>query len=181
MKKLKLAIVCLSGCSNCYKSFLDIDKWLLNLSTQIEIIYNSSTDISEYPEEVDLVLIEGSILTKENLELIKTVRDRSKILISVGDCAVNNHVNTFLNPLGQIRSFLQSCYLQTADNIHHPIVNNSKIASQLLESVQPVQALIDVDAYLPECPPNINHIRAVLEMLLMGEIPHLMGEQIRFS
>jgi NAD-reducing hydrogenase small subunit len=180
MNKLKLAIVCLNGCYSCHKSFLDLNKWLLNLSEQIEIVYNPSADIFEYPEKVDIVLVEGSILTKEKLEFIKTVRDRSKILISFGDCAVNNHLVTLNHPVRQIRSFLQSCYLQTTTDIRKLVHNESEVASALLKSVQPIQTLIDVDAYLTECPPNINRVRAVLEMLLMGEISHLMGEQIRF-
>lgn len=180
MNKLKLAIVCLSGCSNCHKSFLDIDQWLLNLSGQIELVYNPSVAISEYPEKVDVVLVEGSVLTKDNLELIQIVRDRSKILISFGDCGSSNHVPALHHRLGQIRSFLQRCYVETTD-IENSIPNELEVTSTLLESVQPIQTLIDTDAYLPECPPNVNHIRAVLELLLMGEIPHLMGEQIRFN
>ncbi|MGL6339037.1 MAG: oxidoreductase [Waterburya sp.] len=180
MNKLKLAIVCLNGCSDCYKSLLDLDKWLLNFSGQIDIVYSSSGAISEYPEGVDVVLVEGSVLTKDDLKLIQIVRDRSKILISFGDCALSNHVSALHHPLGQIRSFLQRCYFETAD-IKHPISKELEATPTLLESVHPVQNLIDVDAYLPECPPNVNHIRSVLEMLLMGEIPHLMSEQIRFN
>ncbi|MGL5796128.1 MAG: oxidoreductase [Waterburya sp.] len=181
MNKLRLAIVCLSSCSNYHQSFLKIDQWLLNHSEQIDLVYTSLTDSSEYPEAVDIVLVEGSVLSKDNLELLQTVRDRSNILVSFGDCAVNHQVTTLGHFLRQIKAFFQGLYLKMTNKVPNPIPHDSETVSTSLESVQPIPALIDVDVYLPGCPPNVNYICAILELLLMGEVPHLMDEQIRFS
>ncbi|MGL5941766.1 MAG: oxidoreductase [Waterburya sp.] len=181
MNKLRLAIVCLSSCSNYHQSFLNIEQWLLNHSGQIDLIYSPLKDSCEYPEVVDIVLVEGSVLSKDNLELLQTVRDRSNILISFGDCAVNHHVTTLGHSLTQLKAFFQGLYLKITNKVPNPIPHDSETVSTSLESVQPIPALIDVDVYLPGCPPNANYICTVLELLLMGEYPHLMGEQIRFS
>ena len=180
MNKLKLATVWLGGCSGCHMSFLDLDEWLFDLAAQVELVYSPFADIKEYPEGVDLVLVEGAVANEDNLELIKKVRDRSKILVSFGDCAVTGNVTALRNPFGNPESFLQSCYLEAAD-IQNQIPHEPGIVPVLLDRVLPVHNVVETDVYLPGCPPNANHIRAALEAFLRGEIPHLIEEQIRFG
>ncbi len=180
MNKLKLATVWLGGCSGCHMSFLDLDEWLIDLAAQVELVYSPFVDIKEYPEGVDIVLVEGAVANEDNLELIKKVRDRSKILISFGDCAVTGNVTALRNPFGDPESFLESCYLEAAD-IQSQIPNEPGIVPPLLDRVLPVHNYVEVDVYLPGCPPDANHIRAALEMLLMGEVPHLSGKLIQFG
>lgn len=180
MNKLKLATVWLGGCSGCHMSFLDLDEWLIDLAAKVELVYSPLADIKEYPEEVDLVLVEGAVANEDNLELIKKVRDRSKILVSFGDCAVTGNVTALRNPLKDTESILQRCYLEAAD-IQNQIPHEPGIVPTLLEQVLPVHNVVNVDVYLPGCPPNAEEIRATLEPLLMGKIPHLAEEQIRFG
>lgn len=180
MTKLKLATVWLGGCSGCHMSFLDLDEWLFDLASQVDLVYSPFADIKEYPQGVDLVLVEGAVANEDNLELIKKVRDRSSLLVSFGDCAVTGNVTALRNPLGDSESVLQRCYLEAAD-IQNQIPNEAGIVPTLLEKVQPVHAIVPVDIYLPGCPPDANRIRAALEALLTGDTPNLTGEQIRFG
>jgi NAD-reducing hydrogenase small subunit len=180
MNKLKLATVWLGGCSGCHMSFLDLDEWLIDLAAQVELVYSPFADIKEYPPGVDIVLVEGAVANEDNLELIKKVRDRSKTLISFGDCAVTGNVTAMRNPFGDPESFLQRSYLEAAD-IQNQIPHEPGIVPILLDQVMPVHDLVEVDVYLPGCPPNANHIRAALEMVLAGGVPHLIEELIRFG
>lgn len=180
MNKLKLATVWLGGCSGCHMSFLDLDEWLIELAARVELVYSPFADIKEYPEGVDLVLVEGAVANEDNLELIKKVRDRSKILVSFGDCAVTGNVTAMRNPLGDPEPFLQRSYLEAAD-IQNQIPHEPGIVPALLERVLPVHYVVDVDVYLPGCPPNADRIRTALEMLLTGEVSNLTGESIRFG
>ena len=180
MSRLKLATVWLGGCSGCHMSFLDLDEWLFDLAAQVDLVYSPLTDIKEYPEGVDVVLVEGAVANEDNLELIKKVRDRSKLLVSFGDCAVTGNVTALRNPLGDTESVLQRCYIEAAD-IQNQIPNEPGIVPTLLERVQPVHAIVPVDVYLPGCPPDANRIRAALESLLVDKTPNLTGEQIKFG
>ncbi|BAY88224.1 oxidoreductase [Calothrix sp. FACHB-156] len=176
MVRVKFATVWLGGCSGCHMSFLDLDEWLIDLAEQVDVVYSPFADIKQYPEWVDVVLVEGAIANEEHLEILHTVRERSQILISFGDCAVTGNVTALRNPLST-ESVLQSCYIEAAD-LHGSIPNAPGIVPPLLDRVQPVHTLVPVDIYLPGCPPSADRIRAVLEPLLKGEKPHLEGRDL---
>ncbi len=181
MNRLKLATVWLGGCSGCHMSFLDLDEWLIDLAQQVDIVYTPFADIKEYPQGVDVVLVEGAIANEEHLEMIQTVRERSQTLISFGDCAVTGNVTALRNPLGSAEPVLQRCYIEAAD-MYGQIPQAPGIVPQLLDTVQPVHKLVPVDIYLPGCPPSATRIRAVLESLLRGEKPLLEGREfIKFG
>ncbi|WP_036477885.1 oxidoreductase [Myxosarcina sp. GI1] len=180
MNKLKLATVWLGSCSGCHMSFLDLDEWLFELAARVDLVYSPFADVKEYPEGVDLVLVEGAVANEDNLELIKSVRDRSKILVSFGDCAVTGNVTAMRNLVGDTESVLQRCYQEAAD-IQNQIPHEPEIVPTLLDQVQPVHTVVTVDLYLPGCPPDAQRIREALESLLAVGIPKLTGEQIRFG
>lgn len=115
MVRLKLATVWLGGCSGCHMSFLDLDEWLIDLASQVDLVYSPFADVKEYPQGVDVVLVEGAIANVEHLKMIRTVRERSRILVSFGDCAVTGNVTALRNPLGGAESILQHCYIEAAD------------------------------------------------------------------
>jgi NAD-reducing hydrogenase small subunit len=180
MGRLRLATVWLGGCSGCHMSFLDLDEFLFELSERADIVFSPFLDVKEYPEAVDVVLVEGAIANEEHLETIHRVRERSKLLISFGDCAVTGNVTSLRNPLGGAESVLRRVYLENGD-LEARIPAAEGIVPPLLDRVTPVHAVVPVDVYLPGCPPPALRIRAVLEQLLAGEVPQLEGSEIRFG
>ena len=100
MARLRFATVWLGGCSGCHMSFLDLDEWLFDLASQADVVFSPFADVKEYPENVDLALVEGAVANDENLEMIHQVRARTKTLVAFGDCAVTGNVTALRNPLG---------------------------------------------------------------------------------
>lgn len=180
MARIKLATMWLGGCSGCHMSFLDLDEWLIDLAGQVDIVYSPFVDTKEYPEGVDVALVEGAIANEEHLSLIRTIRERSRILVSFGDCAVTGNVTALRNPLGSAEPVLQRAYIEAVDE-RGQIPQEAGIVPPLLDQVVPVHTIVAVDVYLPGCPPPADRIRAALESLLAGEIPHLEGQQIKFG
>ena len=180
MGRLRLATIWLGGCSGCHMSFLDLDEFLFDLAERADLVFSPFLDVKDYPEGVDVVLVEGAIANEEHLEMIRRVRERSKLLISLGDCAVTGNVTALRNPLGGAEPVLRRVYLENGD-LDARIPEAEGIVPRLLDRVTPVHAVVPVDVYLPGCPPPAPRIRAVLEQLLAGEMPRLPRSETRFG
>lgn len=180
MERLKLATVWLGGCSGCHMSFLDLDEWLFELAAFADLVYTPIADVKEYPEGVDAVLVEGAVANEDNLHFILQVRQRTRWLISFGDCAVTGNVTSLRNPLGGGRTVLERSYIALADR-NARLPEEPGIVPRLLDRVQPVHAVVPVDAYIPGCPPPADRIQRALEALRQGELPALEGQDIKFG
>ncbi len=172
MAQVNIATIWLDGCSGCHMSFLDMDEVLLDLADKIALVYSPLVDNKEFPDMVDVTIVEGAVSNQADLDKIKHVREHTKILVSLGDCAVTGNVpamrNTF--PLDQI---VNRAYVENADlNLGLP----HAVIPPLLPKVRPVHHVVDVDVFVPGCPPDRNKILYVLTELLEGRIPRLNGD-----
>ena len=168
MKK-RFATMWLGGCSGCHMSFLDLDEFLIELLDKVELVFGPLVDAKEFPENVDLLLVEGAVANRDNLEMLLKARKRSKILVSFGDCAVTGNVTALRN----LDPDLSELYAGRSS--FDPLV------PPLLPRVQPLHHYVRVDHYLPGCPPDAARIRAFVEALLDGRTPQLPVEQRSFG
>jgi NAD-reducing hydrogenase small subunit len=180
--KKRLATVWLTGCSGCHMSFLDLDEWLFELADLADIVYSPvASDCKTYPTDVDICLVEGGVGTSDNLRLIRQVRQRTRVLIAFGDCAITANVPGMRNNLAGIDAVLATAYGAMAQ-VFSQLPEASEPVPKLLDQVLPVHELVPVDLYLPGCPPSASRIRAALEPLLHDLWPELSGpDLIRFG
>jgi len=182
MDRLRVATVWLGGCSGCHMSFLDLDEFLIELAGRIELVYSPVMDVKEYPEAVDVCLVEGAVCNEDNLELLRKIRARTNVLVSFGDCAVTGNVPAIRNQLGlgNAESVLQKAYVEAAQLNPGP-PKEPGIVPALLERVTPVHEAVHVNYFLPGCPPPAERIKALLVQVLNGEEPKLEGPQLKFG
>ena len=69
------------------------------------MVYRPMVDTKEFPENVDVALVEGAVGSDEDLHKIKMIRKRTKILVALGDCAVTGNVPAMRNPFRPRRSW----------------------------------------------------------------------------
>lgn len=182
MAKIRMATVWLAGCSGCHMSFLDLDEFLFDVAEKVDVVYSPvGSDIKEYPENVDVCLVEGAIANEENLELALKVRERTKMVISFGDCAVTANVPAMRNMLGGTESVLKRCYLELGDTTPQ-LPNEPGIVPELLDQVRPLHEMVKVDLFIPGCPPPADRIKAAIAPLLEGKTPAMEGrEMLKFG
>jgi NAD-reducing hydrogenase small subunit len=166
-RRPRLATVWLDGCSGCHMSFLDMDERLLEVGQRAELVYSPLVDRKDYPGDVDVCLVEGAVSSEEDLHKIRTIRARTRILVSFGDCAVTSNVPGMRNPIGP-GPLLERAYLENATlNPQVP----SAVVPRLLPTSLPVHRVVEVDVFLPGCPPSADLIYRTLDELLEGRVP----------
>ena len=114
MKRVKVATVWLDGCSGCHMSLLDMDAAIISLGRKIDIVYGPLVDAQEFPEDVDVTLVEGAVSSQDDLNKIRKIRQRTQVLISLGDCAVTGNVPAMRNNI-PVNKLLQRVYVDGAD------------------------------------------------------------------
>jgi len=182
--KPRFATVWLGGCSGCHMSFLDLDERLLDLAGLVDLCYSPILDIKEFPEEVDIVLVEGAVANEDHLTEIRKIRKRSKILIAFGDCAITGNV-TALRNLFSLEDVLNTAYRENSTIVNGvptavtDLAEDEGIVPRLLERVLRIQDVVPVDHYLPGCPPSADAIFNFLSGLLAGHVPS--GAVTRFG
>ena len=165
--KISLATAWLDGCSGCHMSLLDLDERLIELAQHANLVYSPIVDTKELPEQVDVGVLEGAVSTESDLQKAKLFRERCKYLVSLGDCAVTGNVpsmrNTFTVDDVLDRAFVENVQAQP----QHPTAG----LPVLLDLVRPIHHVVDVDLYVPGCPPSADTIWYVLSELAAGRTP----------
>jgi len=153
-----------------------LDERLVEIAERAQLVYSPLIDAKEYPEGVDVGLVEGAVASEADLVKIRRVRERTRTLVAFGDCAVTSNVPGMRNPIGP-QPLLARAYLENVTvNAQVP----SQVVPRLLPKALPVHAVVDVDVFLPGCPPSADLIYTALDVLLAGRRPDL-SHQARFG
>lgn len=177
--KIRLATVWLGGCSGCHMSFLDLDEKLIDLADKVDLVYSPVVDIKEYPDNVDVVLVEGALCNTENLELLLKLRERTRIVVSFGDCAVTGNTPQLRNKMN-IDDILTNVYKAGPGSIPKG-PEAVDILPVLLPRVHPIHDAVHIDVFLPGCPPAPDRIFQTILALVEGRKPELSPEEITFG
>src|SRR4029079_93917 len=157
-----------------HMSFLDMDERLLEIVERADLVYSPLIDFKVYPDSVDFCLVEGAVSSEDDLHKIPLVRERTKTLISFGDCAVTANVPGMRNPIGP-GPLLERAYLENATlNQQIPL----EVVPARLPTARPIHRVVKVDVFLPGCPPSADLIYRALVDLLDGRVPDTSGARV---
>ena len=176
MRRARLATVWLDGCSGCHMSLLDVDEAIIGIAKRVEVVYGPLVDAQEFPKAVDVVLIEGAISSQEDLERVRLIRQRSKLVIALGDCAVTGNVPAMRNQIVP-RKLLERIYIEGVQET--PGIPTEGVPALLRHAI-PVHEVVKVDLHVPGCPPPAAAIAFVLGELLDGRVPDL-SSKVKFG
>jgi NAD-reducing hydrogenase small subunit len=150
-------------------SLLDLDEGILALAKRVEVVYGPLVDAQEFPKAVDVTLVEGAVSSQHDLEKIHTVRQRSKLVVALGDCAVTGNVPAMRNP-HPARKLLERIYVEGSQAARGVPVDG---VPPLLRQAVPIHEVVKVDLHIPGCPPGPKSIAYALGELIEGRMPDL--------
>ena len=140
----------------------------------MDLCYSPILDAKEFPEGVDITLVEGAVANEDHLRDLRRIRERTGMLIAFGDCAVTGNVTAMRN-LFSVEDVLQRAYRESSVVVGVP--TGSDIVPRLLDRVLRVQDVVAVDYFLPGCPPSADAIYDFLLDLLAGRRPVSEGRK----
>lgn len=176
MNKAKIATCWLDGCSGCHMSLLDIDEALIQVARQADIVFGPLVDAQEFPEGVDVVVVEGAVSSHDDLKLLQTMRRRSQVLVALGDCAVTGNVPSLRNGI-PVNKLLERVYVQGASETQ---CIPAEGVPGLLKQAVPLHEVVKVDLHIPGCPPKPEAIGFAVLELLNGRKPD-MASRVKFG
>jgi len=170
MAKVKIATDWLAACAGCHMSLLDIDERIVKLLEAVEFTSSPVTDLKHPPKDgVTVGILTGAISNTHNIEVAKTMRERCKILIAVGDCATFGGIVAMRNMVGT-EAALKRAYLETETTVDGLIPDSPELG-QPLDMVTGVDNVVKVDLFIPGCPPSADALFYALSELLAGRTP----------
>jgi NAD-reducing hydrogenase small subunit len=157
-------------------SVLDLDAAIIPILRKVDIVYGPLVDAQEFPEDVDVTLLEGAVSSQADADNIQKIRHRTKTLVSLGDCAVTGNVAGLRNTI-PVSKLLQRIYVEGSD-VNKCIPRDG--LPQLLKLARPAHDYVHVEYNIPGCPPPTKVISALLTSLLEGRKTEA-GTRIKFG
>ena len=185
-KKLQLAFYWAASCGGCEIAVLDIDEKILDVIEIADILFWPVAMDFKYKDveamkdnHIDVCFFNGSIRTEEQEHIAKLLRKKSKVLVAFGACAVNGGIPGLGN-VGNRKEIFEVAYLDnpSTDN-KKKVLPKAKVKvkegnltlPEFYDTVKTLDQTVDVDYYLPGCPPTPDMIMNAVEAIAENKLP----------
>jgi len=185
-EKPKIAMYWCASCGGCEEAVVDLAEKILDVVGLVDIVFwpvamdFKTEDVEKLPDgSITASLINGGVRVTEHKYMVEMLRRKSKIVIAYGACSSWGGVPALGN-LYNTKELISRAYNEVSS------LNNPEGASPqpsmdvdgttlelppLLPRLLPIDQVIDVDYYIPGCPPTADVTWNALKALLSGELP----------
>lgn len=187
-KKSKLAIYWAASCGGCEISILQIGAKILDVDAAFDLVMcpciadGKVRDIEKMADgEIDVCLFNGGIRTSEQEYMARLFRRKSKVLVAFGSCASEGCIPGLGN-VADKRSIFDTVYKEGSSTVpdnpqdirpqHETQVPEGTLHLPIFyDTLKTLGQTVDVDYYLPGCPPEGDKIWAAIEAIVTGKLP----------
>ena len=178
--KPKFAMYWAASCGGCEIAVLNTHEKILDVDANFDVVFWPVAMDAKYRDveamedgSILLTLFNGGIRNDENEHIAKLLRQKSKILVAFGSCACEGCIPGLANlsPVGEIVH--TAFHTLTTDNLHELYPRSSFDAPEgelhipkLEKVLRPLDQVVDVDYYMPGCPPESHQIAAVIDLVI---------------
>lgn len=162
-QKLKVGFFGITGCAGCQLSVIFNEDELLYLTDLIDIKAWPFIKEKNTEEVFDIIFLEGLVASNEDLETLKKLREKTKILVALGACAHTGCIPAY-------RQFTLK------ENYEHLIFTKNK----RIEDLNPtgIDSYVKVDYTLPGCPPSKTEILEFIKDIALGKTPRANNDPV---
>jgi F420-non-reducing hydrogenase small subunit len=185
-EKLKFAFYWAASCGGCEIAVLDIDEKILDVIEIADIVFwpvamdIKYKDVEAMPDKyIDVCFFNGAIRTEEQEFMAKLLRRKSKVLVAFGSCAHEGCIPGLAN-LHNRKEIFERAYLENESTVN-PNKTLPQTKTQVKEgvltlpefydTVKTLDQTVEVDYYLPGCPPPVDLILKAVEAIAKNELP----------
>ncbi len=178
--KPKFAMYWAAACGGCEIAVLNIHEKILDVDANFEVVFWPVAVDAKYKDleaiqdgEIFLTLVNGGIRNAENELIAKLLRRKSQVLVAFGACASEGSIPGLANLSTQEQIF-EAVY-QGPSTVNE----NSRIPTYLTQvpegeleipifypTLKPLRDVVEVDYFIPGCPPESHQIAAVIDVVL---------------
>jgi len=186
MNKANIAFYWAASCGGCEIAVLDINEKILDVIEKANILMWPVAMDTKYEDlkkmkdkSIDVCFFNGAIRTSENEELAKLLRNKSKILVAFGSCAHEGCIPALANLFNK-KLIFDLAYQETETTINKDNilpqpsfdVKEGEIhIPEFYDTVKTLDQVVDVDYYIPGCPPTPNIVEDAFNKFLTGDLP----------
>jgi F420-non-reducing hydrogenase small subunit len=185
--KPKVAFYWCASCGGCEETVVDLAEDILGVVAAVDIVLWPVAMDFKYKDlkamadkSITATLLNGAIRSTEQEEMARLLRRKSQLLIAYGSCAVSGGIPGLANqfPREQILRFnYQDAPTLAADGAKaRPQLRTTEAGRELSlpalhNVVRSLDQVVEVDYYVPGCPPTPNLTKAAVTALLEGKLP----------
>ena len=186
MAKPKVAFYWCASCGGCEEAIVDLAEGVLKVVEAVDIVFwpvaldFKRSDVEAMADgAIDVAFINGAIRLSEQEAMARLLRQKSKLVIAYGACAYQGGIPGLAN-LTEKEAILEYVYAQspsttdgaaTRPQQHIKVPEGELELPEFYETVKTLDEVIDVDYYLPGCPPTGKITFQAIEAILKGELP----------
>ncbi|MCD6351657.1 MAG: NADH:ubiquinone oxidoreductase [Armatimonadetes bacterium] len=159
MAKPTVAVFSFTGCEGCSLAILECENELLDIINLVEFVEWREAMSEKTDQMIDIGFVDGAISTHHDEKKIREIRERVRMLVPIGACAVNGGVNALKNRYGmsQVKEMVYGEAGAQFDTI----------------PARPVHAVVPVEFEIPGCPMNSEEFLRVVADIAVGKTPRL--------
>jgi len=185
-EKLKIAFYWAASCGGCEIAVLDINEKILDLVAKADIVFwpvamdIKYKDVEAMPDKhIDVCFFNGAIRTEENEKMAKLLRNKAKTLIAFGSCAQLGGIPGLANITNREEIF-EKVFFQTfsTDNPNKmtpktrvTVKEGELTLPEIYDTVKTLDQTVDVDYYVPGCPPAVERTTYAIDAITKGQLP----------
>ncbi len=178
--KPKFAMYWAASCGGCEIAVLNTHEKILDVDANFDVVFWPVAMDAKYHDveamedgSILLTLFNGGIRNYENEHIAKLLRQKSKILVAFGSCACEGCIPGLANlsPVGDIVHTSFNTITTDNPNAIYPrtsydVPEGELHIPTLSRIVRPLEQVVDVDYFMPGCPPESHQIAAVIDLVI---------------